>query len=45
MAETIKLLGSLKKLIGKLKNGENVPSLKVIQLVLVQCDLVDNQHQ
>ena len=33
MAETIKLFGSLKKLIDKLKNGENVPSLKVVQLV------------
>ena len=26
-----------------MKNGENVPSLEVVQVVLVQCNLVDNQ--
>ena len=29
----------------KTKNGENVPSLKVVEVVLVQCNLVDNQYQ
>ena len=31
-----------KKLI---KNGENVPSLEVVEVVLVQCNLVDNQSK
>ena len=42
-SETVKLFGSTKKLIGKTKNGENVMSLEVIEVVLVQCKLVDNQ--
>ena len=42
--ETIKLFGSTKKLTEKTKNGENVPSLAVIEVVLVQCNLVDNQY-
>ena len=29
----------------KKKNGENVPSLKIGEVVLVQCNLVDNQYQ
>ena len=39
--ETMKLFGSTKKLIHKTKNGENVPSLEVVEVVLVQCNLVD----
>ena len=27
-----------------MKNGEDVPSLEVVQVVLVQCNLVDNQN-
>ena len=34
----------IKKKIDKRKNGENVPSLKVFQVVLVQSNLVDNQY-
>ena len=34
-----------KKLIDKTKNGEKVPSLEVVEVVLVQCNLVDNQYQ
>ena len=41
----MKLFGSTKKLIDKTKNGENVPSLEVVEVVLVQCNLVDNQDQ
>ena len=44
-SETIKLFGSTKKLIDKTKNGENIPSLQVVEVVLVQCNLVDNQYQ
>ena len=39
----MKLFGRTKKLIDKTKNGENVPSLEVVEVVLVQCSL--NQHQ
>ena len=31
-----------KKLIGKTDNGENVPSLEVVEIVLVKCNLVEN---
>ena len=43
--ETIKLFGSAKELINKTKNGENVPILEVVEVVLVKCNLVDNQYQ
>ena len=43
--ETMKSFGSTKKLIDKGKNGENVPSLEVDEVVLVQSNLVDNQYQ
>ena len=33
------------KLIDKTKNGEKVKSLEVVEVVLVQCNLVDNQYQ
>ena len=33
--ETMKLFGSTKKLIDKTKNGEKVPSLEVVEVVLV----------
>ena len=26
-------------------NGENIPNLEVVGVVLVQCDLVDNKYQ
>ena len=40
----MKLFGSTKKLIDKTKNGEKIPCLKVFEIVLVQCSLVDNQY-
>ena len=43
--ETIVLFGSTKRLIDKTKNGENVPNLEVVEVVLVQCNLVDHQYQ
>ena len=43
--ETIKLFGSTKKLTEKTKYGENVPCLEVVEVVLVQCNLVNNQYQ
>ena len=38
-------IGSTKGLIDKTNNGEKVPSLEVVEAVLVQCNLVDNQRQ
>ena len=43
--ETMKLFGSTKESIDKTKNGENVPSLEVVEVVLVQCNLTDTQYQ
>ena len=42
--ETMKLLGSTESKITKDKNGENVPHL-VFELVLVHCNLVNNDYQ
>ena len=41
----MKLFGSTKKLIDKTKNGENVSSVEVVKVSLVQCNLEDNQYQ
>ena len=38
--ETMKLLGSTESKITKYKNGENVPHLEVVELVLVHCILL-----
>ena len=43
--ETVKLFGSIKELIYKTKNRENIPSFEVFKVFLVQCSLVDNQYQ
>ena len=40
--ETLKLLGSTKKDVGKDKNGEIVPKLESVKVVLVHCNLVKN---
>ena len=45
MSEILKLFGSPKKVIDKTKKGENVASIEVVEVVLVQCNLVDNQYQ
>ena len=37
----MKLFGSTKKLIDKTKNGEKVPSVEVIEVILVKCNLAD----
>ena len=41
----MKLLGSAESKITKNKNGENVPHLGVVELVLVHCSLVNNDYQ
>ena len=43
--ETMKLLGSTESKITKDKNGENLPHLEVVELVLVHCSLVNNDYQ
>ena len=43
--ETMKLLGSTKKVVDKDKNGENVPKIESIEVVLVHCSLVKNDYQ
>ena len=43
--ETMKLLGSAENKITKDKNGENVPHLEIVELVLVHCNLVNNDYQ
>ena len=43
--ETMKLLGSAENKITKDKNSENVPHLEVVELVLVHCNLVNNNYQ
>ena len=42
MPEAMKLFGSTKKIVDKTKNAEKVPNLEVFEIVLVQCNLVDN---
>ena len=43
--ETMKLLGSTESKITKDKNDENVPHLEIVELVLVHCNLVNNDYQ
>ena len=43
--ETMKLLGSTNSKITKDKNGENVPHLQIVEVVLVHCNLVNNDYQ
>ena len=41
----MKLLGSTENKTTKDKNGENVPHLEIIEVVLVHCDIVNNDYQ
>ena len=41
----MKLLGSTENKIAKDKNGENVPHLEIIEVVLVHCNMVNNDCQ
>ena len=40
----MQLLGSTKKDVDKDKNGENVPKLEIVEVVLVHCNLVKNDY-
>ena len=43
--EIMQLLGSSEKVTDKNKNGETVPRLEAIEVVLVDCNLVNNNYQ
>ena len=43
--ETMKLLGSTKKDVDKDKDGEDVPKLESVEVVLAHCNLVNNSYQ
>ena len=43
--ETMKLLGSNKSKITKDKKAENVPNLEITEVVLVHCNIVNNDYQ
>ena len=41
----MKLLRSTKSTITKNENGENVPNLEITEVVLVHCNIVNNNYQ
>ena len=43
--ETMRLLGSTKKVADEDKNEENVPKLESVEVLLVHCNLVKNDYQ
>ena len=43
--ETMKLLRSTKNKITKDKNGENLPHIEITEVVLVHCNIVNNDYQ
>ena len=43
--ETMKLLGSTKKVVDEDKNGEKVPKLEIVEVVLVHYNLVKHDYQ
>ena len=43
--ETMKLLGSTKKDADQDKDGKNVPKLESVEVVLVHCNLVNNNYE
>ena len=43
--DKLEVLGSTKSKITKDKNGENIPHLEITEVVLVQCNIVNNDYQ
>ena len=43
--ETVKFLGSTKNKINNDETGENVPHLEIAEIVLVHCNIVNNDYQ
>ena len=44
-SETVKLLGSISNKITKDENGENVPHLEITEVVVIHCNIVNNDYQ
>ena len=45
MPETMKLLGSTKSKLTQDENGENVPHFEITEVVLINCNIVNNDYQ
>ena len=43
--KTMKLFGSTKSMITEDENSENVPHLEITEVVLVNCNIVNNNYQ
>ena len=43
-SETMKLLGSTKSKLTKDESSENVPHLEIVELVLIHCNIVNNNY-
>ena len=43
--ETMKLLGSTEKKINENQHGESIPHLEITAVVLVHCNIVNNDYQ
>ena len=43
--ETVQLLGNLKKDVDQNKDGKTVPKLESVKVVLVRCNLLNNNYQ
>ena len=41
----MKLLGSVENKITQDKNGENVPRLEITEVVLIHCNIVNNDYE
>ena len=41
----MKLVGNIKNKITKGKNGENVPHIEITEVILVHCNIVNNDYQ
>ena len=44
-SETMKLLGSTENKTTKDKSGENIPHLEITEVILVHCNIVNNDYQ
>ena len=43
--ETMNLLGNSKSKVTKNENNENVPNLEIAEVVLVKCNIINNNYQ
>ena len=43
--ETMKLFGSIKSKITKVRSGKNVSDLEIAEVVLVHCNIINNDYQ